>query len=330
MKVCLYLEGGDVLSQCGIGTALKRQETALKSAGVDYTTDPTDDYDILHTNTIGPKTLYYVSRAHKAGKKVVMHAHTLDVDTRNSFTGSNTIMPIFKEYLKFIYGKADLLLCPSPYAKGILREYGMKQRIVPISNGVDLNTFKFSETRRKKYRKEFGLEGVVPFSVGHVFARKGVKTFVDVAERMDNQFIWFGKIYNKFLVSSREIEEMVNNPPKNVHFTGFVDDIIAAYCAGDILFFPSLAETQGIVVLEAMAMGRPVVVRKLPVYDGWLHDGRDCLMCSNDDEFIDTIKRLEDDKTEVQRLVKNANETIKGHSLDLIGKQLREVYESLK
>jgi 1,2-diacylglycerol-3-alpha-glucose alpha-1,2-glucosyltransferase len=206
----------------------------------------------------------------------------------------------------------------------------MKQRIVPISNGVDLTTFKFNESKRKRYRKEFGLEEAIPFSVGHVFARKGVKTFVDVAKRMDNQFIWFGKIYNKFLVSSKEIENMVDSPPKNVQFTGFVDDIVAAYCAGDILFFPSLAETQGIVVLEAMAMGRPVVVRKLPVYDGWLHEGKDCMMCSNDNEFIDTIKRLEEDKKESQMLVKNASETIKEHSLDLIGKQLKGVYESLK
>jgi 1,2-diacylglycerol-3-alpha-glucose alpha-1,2-glucosyltransferase len=61
---------------------------------------------------------------------------------------------------------------------------------------------------------------------------------------------------------------------------------MAGYCSGDIIhgaydlascmFFPSLEETEGIVVLEALASHTPLLVRDIGVYDPWLVDGVNC------------------------------------------------------
>ncbi|MBN2518025.1 MAG: glycosyltransferase family 4 protein [Candidatus Altiarchaeota archaeon] len=330
MKVCLYLEANDLLGQSGIGTAIIRQQQALEKAGVEFTTNPADkDYDLIHINTFLPKSLLYAKRMKKQGKRVILHAHTLDVDTKNSFTLSNEIMPFLKRYLRYFYSQADHIICPSEYAKNMLIQYGLRNNMSVVSNGVDLGRFSFDEKKRAAYRERYNLEGMVPFSVGHVFLRKGVRSFVGVAKSFPNTFVWFGKVYSKFLVSSREVEELIRKRPENVIFTGYVDDILAAYCAGDVFFFPSQAETQGIVILEAMACERPVLIRDLPVFDGWLKHDHDCLKAKNDEEFVLYLDKLINEGGLRKRLVSNAKETVKEHSLEKVGLELKSVYEKV-
>ena len=71
MKVLLYLEAEHYLRKSGIGRAIKHQERALTLAGIDYTTNPEDDYDLVHINTYGLKSWRLMKRAKKAGKKIL-------------------------------------------------------------------------------------------------------------------------------------------------------------------------------------------------------------------------------------------------------------------
>ena len=59
MKVLLYLEGKSVLEKSGIGRALQHQMHALDLAGIPYTTDILGDYDVVHINTYGPRSLLH-------------------------------------------------------------------------------------------------------------------------------------------------------------------------------------------------------------------------------------------------------------------------------
>jgi glycosyltransferase involved in cell wall biosynthesis len=271
----------------------------------------------------------YAKIARSRGRKVIMHAHTLEEDTRNSFTMSNTMAPLFKRYLKFFYGHADHIITPSEYAKDQLKGYGLDVPITAVSNGVDLERFKFDEKKRGDYRDKYGLAGTIPFSVGHVFMRKGVKTFIDVAKGVDAQFVWFGNVFNSALVKNRELEKAMAANPGNVKFTGYVEDIVSAYCAGDIFFFPSTAETQGIVILEAWAMGRPVLIRDLPVFADWTHEGKDCLRAGNDNEFIAKLETLMADGGLREKLVKAGKKEVEKHSMEEVGKRLKKVYDTV-
>ena len=47
MKVLLYTENEKMIGKSGLGKAIKHQMKALSYAGVPYTTNPSDDYDIL-------------------------------------------------------------------------------------------------------------------------------------------------------------------------------------------------------------------------------------------------------------------------------------------
>jgi len=67
--------------------------------------------------------------------------------------------------------------------------------------------------------------------------------------------------------------------PRNCTFTGYIDDIRGAFAAGDIFCFPTHEENEGIALLEAMAAGKPVLVRDIETFS-WLADGEDSLKVS--------------------------------------------------
>ena len=145
MKILLYTENEKLISKSGLGKAIKHQIRALEENNIEYTTNPKDDYDIVHINYYGPKSYSLAKSAKKAGKKVVYHAHSTEEDFRNSFILSNQIAPAFKKWLIKCYTLGDHILTPTPYSKHLLEGYGIKNPITDISNGIDVEFFEKNE-----------------------------------------------------------------------------------------------------------------------------------------------------------------------------------------
>ncbi len=329
MKVCLYLELESFMGVSGIGSALANQRKALELNGVEYTSDLKDDFDVFHVNVVGLKSLIEVRRMKDMGKKVVLHAHVTADDFRDSYRFSNDIAPYLRRYLTFYYNQADLVLCPSEYTKGVLRGYGVNTDITVISNGIDIDKFVYSADKRAVFREANSLEGMIPLNVGHLFMRKGLETFVNTAKSMEaRRFMWIGKRYKN--LEDPRVKKLIEEAPENVTFLiNRVDDIVAAYSGSDVFFFPSCCENQGIVLLEASACKRPMLVRDTATYDGWLTDGVDCLKARTDEEFREKLKNLCEDKRLCKELGENAYKMSRGHSLQIIGGKLKAIYEDL-
>lgn len=324
----MYLELEKQFKGSGIGTAIQNQRKALELNNVSYTNNLKDDFDILHINTIGIKSFFLAKKMKSKGKKVIIHAHSTAEDFKNSYRFSNIIAPIFGKLLTFYYNQADLVLCPSEYTKKILKNSGVKRRIKVISNGIDLEKFQHSEEKRKKFREENGLNGLIPFSVGHVFIRKGIETFFNLAREFPkNTFIWVGRRY-RTLEDSR-VKKLLKNKPDNVILKDYVEDIMEVYSGCDIFLFPSHCENQGIVLLEAAACKKPILVRDLETYEGWLKDEQNCLKAKNEEEFFMQMKRLLEDEWLRERISKNAYKLAQEHSLKNIGEKLKDIYEFL-
>ena len=137
MKILLYTENENMIGKSGLGKAIKHQMRALKENGVEYTTDPNDEYDIIHINFYGPMSYMLAKKAKKTGKKVIYHAHSTEEDFRNSFILSNQIAPAFKNWLIKCYTLGDHILTPTPYSKKLLRSYGIENPITDISSFLE-------------------------------------------------------------------------------------------------------------------------------------------------------------------------------------------------
>lgn len=276
MKVLLYLEAPDQLSKSGIGRAIKHQQKALEIAGIDYTMNPQDDYDLVHINTYGIKSWQLLRRSQKAGKRVIMHAHSTKEDFENSFIGSNMAAPFFKRYLMRFYQAADYLITPTDYSKRLIQSYGITTPISAISNGIDLSRYQQSDSKEAIFRAHFKLKpsDKVVISAGLFFERKGILDFVKVAKLMPEvTFIWFGYI-NHYLIPSHIRKIVQGDHPQNVIFPGYIKGDIyeGAMTGANAFFFPSHEETEGIVVLEAFASRQNVLLRDIPVYEGWIDE----------------------------------------------------------
>ncbi|MFB6094163.1 MAG: glycosyltransferase family 4 protein [Halanaeroarchaeum sp.] len=347
MRVLNYLELEDRLARSGIGTATDHQREALATTDVAVVESPWRggslrsairsglsgdrvlvDYDLAHVNVIGPGSLVVARHAIRHDRPLVLHAHVTREDFRESFRYSNHLAGPLGTYLRWFYSQADLVLTPSEYTKGILEEYPVEAPIETISNGVNLERLRGYADRREEYRERFDLDGMVVFAVGNVFERKGLSTFAHVAQRTDYDFAWFGP-YDTGPQASHEVKRWTSDPPENLTFTGWIDDIRGAYGAGDVYLFPTKNENQGIAVLEAMATGKAVVLRDIPVFEEFFTDGEDCLKASTEAEFEDALDRMADDPGLRQRLGENARATARQHSLDRVGDRLVSIYRDL-
>ena len=346
MRVLNYLELEDRI-RGGIPTATAQQRTALRSAGVDVVATPWvgdgpadaaqsrltggrafREYDLAHCNIVGPGSVAVARHAKHNGIPLVLHAHVTAEDFGESFRFSDKVAPVLKPYLRWFYSQADLVLCPSEYTKGVIESYPVRAPVDTMSNGVDIESLEGYEAFRQETREQEGLGGMVVFSVGEVFERKGLTTFCRVAQQTDYEFAWFGH-YEEGPAASSEVRRWVGNPPENVTFTGWMDDKRMAFGAGDVYLFATKDENQGIAVLEAMACGKPVVLRDIPVFEEFFTDGEDCLKCETEAEFVEALERLEANPDLRERLGENAMETAAEHSLNRVGERLTETYDRL-
>jgi len=331
-KVCLYLQDSKFYNCSGIGQAINHQKKALELNNIQYTTNPYSlDYDILHINSQLPGVLKIIRLARRHGKKIIIHAHMTSEDFKGSIIFSGILSKIIRLWLNYFYSKADLLICPTEYTQSLLKSYFLLKNkpSIAISNGVDINKWIYNKKRAEKFKKIYELKSPIILSVGLIFPRKGVADFIRVARNMPRaNFIWVGK-YLKNMVRDRKIWDEIKNKPDNFTLPGFVEDIIGAYSAGDIFFFPSYEENEGIVILEAAAMGKPIIVRDIPVFRTYLKDGINCLMAKNNEEFSLKINEILNNQKLKDKLSMNAKKFAESKSLKKVGRELKDIYVEL-
>jgi 1,2-diacylglycerol-3-alpha-glucose alpha-1,2-glucosyltransferase len=327
MKTSLYRDKLWVF-RSGICTAFKHQKHALSKAGVEVEEGTAADSDVVHFNWYSPLSRHVLNKVRRRKQKAVVFAHTAN-DLRQSFKYSCHVEPLIRRYLARFYSAADLLIAPSQYCKELIMGdgYGVDQDICVISNGVDTDKFVFSEEKREEYRQKFGLKGPTIITAGQFIPLKGVVDFIEIARRMPEfTFIWFGPITNKWLSFSREMRHALEEKPDNLIIAGFVEDIVAALCCGDVFLFPSYEENQGIALLEAACIGLPIVLRPLPVYNGWLQYGENCLAAECLEEFVSQVQSVVDDSDLQARLSASAQKMAADHNLDAVGRELVQAY----
>ncbi|HBY19757.1 MAG: glycosyl transferase family 1 [Clostridiales bacterium GWE2_32_10] len=328
MKVLLYAEWLKYISISGIGRAVYHQKKALEENNIAYTTDCNDDFDIVHINTLGPKSYLLARKNKKLGKKVIIHAHSTEEDFRNSFVGSNLASKIFKKWIITVYSLADQLITPTPYSKRILLSYGLNPNIEYISNGIDLKYFKKDIALGQTFREKYGFtkEDKIVIAVGLPIERKGILDFVELAKRLPKyKFVWCGHVNSLYLPA--KVKKVLKNHPKNVHFLGYVEKEMmrGAYSGSDLFITLSYEECEGIVLLEALASRQKVLIRDIGAYEGWMSDGVNCYMAKDNNEFEEKIVGLVENRLE--DLSEKGYEVVKERDITKIGEKLISIYE---
>lgn len=329
MKVYLYSEMQNLIEKSGVGRAIYHQQSAARKNKIELAKN-LEEADIVHINTVFPKSLFLAKKAKKRGIPVVYHAHSTKEDFRNSYIGSNLFAPLFGKWIQYCYNTGTIIITPTEYSKRLLISYGIKKRVEAISNGIDLTFYDRKNADRMSFRKKYGYtaEQKVIMSVGLTIERKGISDFVELAKRMpEYQFIWFGETnLNTVPIKTRKA---VRTKLPNLRFAGYVnpEELREAYGSCDLFLFPSREETEGIVVLEALAMKIPMLLRDIPVYEDWLAENKEVYKAKNVKDFEQKARKILEG--ELPNLAEAGYRVAEARSLENIGIKLGEIYRKI-
>ncbi len=160
------------------------------------------------------------------------------------------------ELLKTAHNNAGLNLCTSNAMVSELRAHGI-ERVDLWQKGVDTEKFhpRFQDLKMRSHLSQGHPDCVQLLYVGRLSAEKEITQILSVLEAIPNSRL--------ALVGDgpyrQELEKFFAGT--NTHFVGYLqgEDLAAAFASSDAFMFPSRTETLGLVLLEAMAAGCPVV-----------------------------------------------------------------------
>jgi 1,2-diacylglycerol 3-alpha-glucosyltransferase len=117
---------------------------------------------------------------------------------------------------------------------------------------------------------------------------------------------------------------------ERIIFTGAIphDEVPHYTAAADMFVFSSLTDTQGLVLMEAMAAGTPVVAVEAPGPVDVLAEGGGILVPSQEDAFAETVCALLTDEDRLREMGEEAKRAVKRYSISEATQRLLAVYEA--
>lgn len=228
----------------------------------------------------------------------------------------------------------DLVIVPTAGVRDFLRRHGVRVPVEVLPTGIDPGRFRRGDGGW--LRRRYGLgAGPVLLYVGRLGREKNLELLLRAfrrvrAERPDCRLVLVG---DGPYEGELRAEAARLGVADGVAFTGrFGDQELAhAYAGADLFVFPSVTETQGIVLLEAQAAGLPVVtVRALGTAD-MVADGREGLVCDPAPEALaQAVLRLLDDPGLRAAMGAAARARADALTIPRLARRLEELYRELR
>jgi glycosyltransferase involved in cell wall biosynthesis len=214
--------------------------------------------DIVHTDY--SRDLFTLVPALKWSKPtpLVLHKHVGTIRPKN--------LPIHP----YLYRNVDFVIAISQVIeKNLLETHPLRpEQVGIIHHGIDMDRFVRDPQRSERVRRELGIgkqERLVGI-VGRLNESKGHLQFLEVAQRIlpdfpDTRFVIVGEASRGEDEEANAILDKIEKAglEDRMILTGYRDDVPDLLGAMDLFLFPTHAEAFGLVIVEAMAMGVPVV-----------------------------------------------------------------------
>ncbi|GEL15415.1 glycosyl transferase [Pediococcus cellicola] len=274
MRINMFSSASKVKGQ-GVGSAYEELIALLKAHFPDEFDVKINNYsrsEISHYHTIDPQ--FYLSTFMPGRGRKIGYVHFLPETIEGSLKIPQPFRAIFYKYVIAFYKRMDHIVVVNPTFIPKLTAYGIPEdKISYIPNFVHKSEFYEMGSKQKREVRELlqiEQDRFVILGIGQVQERKGVKDFIRLAkENPQIQFIWAGGFsFGRMTDGYTELKRVVDNPPKNLKFTGIVDrsELVKYYNAANLFLLPSYNELFPMSVLEAFSCGTPVLLRDLDLY----------------------------------------------------------------
>ncbi|MEJ5210278.1 MAG: glycosyltransferase [Burkholderiales bacterium] len=258
-------------------------------------------FDLVHVHT--PFLAHYAGLAYarRLGVPVVETYHTLFEEYLFHYVPlapHGLMRGLTRALARLQCAQVDGLVVPSHPMLQRLVEYGVTTRAAVIPTGLDLEDFAGGDGARFRAWLDIPPTRPVLLYVGRVAHEKNIGFLLEVMARLTQ------RLPEALLVIAGEgpAQEHLRRQAETlgvaaqVRFVGYLDRqtaLLDCYRAADVFVFASRTETQGLVLLEAMALGVPVVGLAVMGTAEVLRDGEGALIAQDDvTDFADKVERL--------------------------------------
>ncbi len=223
--------------------------------------------DVVHIMLPMPTAVSGAMAAQRLGIPIVIHSHFQPENIfihAPAFFPSSWFIRLAYSYLHWLYKKGSIIVYPTEFARRQFKWNGHAPRDIVISNGVDLGRFAKVDATEFRNRHRISLHSKVVLFVARLEPEKCADMLVRatpaIVKAIPDAHILIvggGSEYEKLMKLASDLKMA-----EHVTFTGRVSDeaLLLAYSTSDLFVLPSLAELEGMVVLEAMACGAPILI----------------------------------------------------------------------
>jgi glycosyltransferase involved in cell wall biosynthesis len=273
-------------------------------------------------------TQYGLPAARFSGIPIV--SHLVGMFSRRGFI--KTFMPF-----------TDVIIADSnASAENFLRYFKRSPKITVIHNGIDLREFRPYEGRRLQSRSLLEVDDSTFLigMIGDIKPLKGQEVLLEACKLLKDS----PRKFKVIVVGEQKgddkgyleiLKDCIDRYgfQERVRFTGFIDNIRSVYEALDLVVVPSYTETFGRVIIEAMAMGVPVIASRTGGIPEIILDRMNGVLfeTGNPQQLADGIREfLEDDGRLAQRLRVEARRTVEAKFNDEIFiSKVEDIYQKV-
>lgn len=242
------------------------------------------------------------------------------------------------KHFNAIYGQLDIITTPTETSKQIMMDNGFKKPIRVISNGIDMAYFKpFPKKELADVAKKYHLDGDLKkvLFVGRLEKEKSVDVTIRaiklVSKKIDVKFFVIG------VGSEREELEKLSQElgiGDRVVFLGGIpdEDVRRIYSYCDLFVTSSTVELQGLVVMEAMASGLPIVSSRGMALHELVEEGRNGYIFPNGNykAAAEKILLVLNDDERTASMGKASLELIKKHDFNFTLDKYEQSYKDAR
>lgn len=321
-------------------------EGRLKNIGIEHIT-----LDIRTKSEMNPHVLTSSFKLRKILKRTqfdLIHAQTRVTQVIASNVSKFSKLPVVTTCHGFFKKRLGRILFPcwgsrviaiSEAVKNhLIKDLSVKEDIIRvIHNGIDMNKFcvSYNSVQITEFKRQFGLkDGPVIGIIARLSSVKGHKFLIEA----------FSKVLKEkpaaqlFIAGSgpeeKKLIDLVNNLgiAKNVIFQPPVSDTTKPLSVMDIFVMPSIQEGLGLSIIEAMALGKPVIATDVGGISTLVKDRKTGLLVPphDPDKLADAILNLLEDKLMRQKIGLNAKEYVRENfKLEDMASKVENVYREV-
>lgn len=291
--------------------------------------------DVVHLHSPGPIGILGMRYGRRQGVPIVQTYHAMLTEYARNYVPRAVPRPdrLVGWWQHFLYNRGAAVTAPTAHIAGYLGHIGIRRPVTVLPTGLDIRSHPVAATR---VRERYALPDRGPLVA--TLSRLAPEKNVDFLLRSFAMLVELVPESRMLVVGGgphqRRLERLAFRlrVADRIVFTGLVprEDAVALLSEAQVFAYACRNDTQGLVVMEALAASRPIVLVREPVFDSLVLDGENGFAVL-EDEFLFALRLrsiLEDERL-AARMGARSRRIAEAHGIDRSTRRLVELYRRL-